>query len=334
MKRRLLRTLGFVIVAGVTVGGATVGYLYVRKPATAPPPGITVPMTEARIARGRYIYKLADCDGCHSERDYSRFGGPVVESGRGRGVVFPPELGLPGTITAPNITPDPETGLGAWTDGEKIRAIREGVGRDGAALFPMMPYEAYRSMSDEDVESLVAYLNTLPPIRNQVPRSQVRFPVSLLMKSAPQPAGPVPPPDRSDRLRYGEYLVKIGDCGGCHTPAENGKPLAGMAYAGGKLFRIGPFQVVSSNITPDPKSGLGTWSEDYFLRRFYLYRDYVNQGSPHVGKESFTLMPWLNLATLPPDDLKAMYAYLRTVPPVHHYVNPHPAAGGGERAAR
>jgi len=74
--------------------------------------------------------------------------------------------GLPGTVTAPNVTPDYESGIGGWTDGEKIRAIREGIDKHGRALFPMMPYKSYASMSDEDVESLVAYLNTLPPMKN------------------------------------------------------------------------------------------------------------------------------------------------------------------------
>ena len=78
---------------------------------------------------------------------------------------MPPEAGLPGRVAARNITPDKETGIGNWTDGEKIRAIREGIGRDGHALFPMMPYESFRHMSDEDVYSLVAYLNSLPPVK-------------------------------------------------------------------------------------------------------------------------------------------------------------------------
>src|SRR5262249_33855917 len=154
------------------------------------------------------------------------------------GVEFPKELGLPGKIASRNITPDVETGIGSWTDGEKIRAIREGVSRDGTALFPMMPYERFRQMSDEDVKSLGAYLNTLPPVKHQVERSQVDFPVSVLIKSAPQPAGAVASPNQSDRFAYGEYLVSLAGCGGCHTPTEKGEPKPGMAFAGGERFAV------------------------------------------------------------------------------------------------
>ncbi len=324
LQKRLAGILGISMVAAITLCATGVGYLYLRKPAMAPPSKARVPMTAERIARGKYIFQLADCDGCHSERDYSRFSGPVVESGRGKGFVFPKELGLPGTIVARNITSDPETGLGAWTDGEKIRAIREGISRDGTVLFPLMPYESFRKMSDEDAESLVAYLNTLPPIRHRLPRSEVAFPVSLMIKRAPKPAGTVAPPDRGDRLKYGQYLVTVAGCIGCHTPSEKGHPKPGMEGAGGERFQIGSATVVSANITPDTKTGIGTWSEEYFLNRFYQYRDYAEQGPPRVGLESFTLMPWLSLAKLPPDDVKAIYAYLRTLRPVYQYVETHP----------
>jgi len=94
-------------------------------------------------------------------------------------------------IVAANITPDRETGIGAWSDGEKIRAIREGIDRDGRVLFPMMPYVNYRRMSDEDVYAIVAYMNSLPAVRNSLPATSIKFPVSLLIKSVPQPAGQV-----------------------------------------------------------------------------------------------------------------------------------------------
>jgi len=236
----------------------------------------------------------------------------------------PPELGLPGVVAPRNITPDKETGIGNWTDGEKIRAIREGVSRDGTALFPMMGYQRYRHMSDEDVYSLVAYLNTITPVRNAIPRSKIAFPVSLLMKGAPQPAGHVAEPDRSNRVKYGEYLVTLAGCMGCHTPSKQGKPLKGLTLAGGEQFRLPGMVVVSANITPDPQTGIGRWSEQDFLDRIYQYKEYAEKGSPHVGPESFTLMPWLNFAQLEPEDLKAIYAFLRTQKPVYHVVDSHP----------
>jgi mono/diheme cytochrome c family protein len=324
LKRILLIGLAFII----AVPAAGVGYLYLRKPAQAPAPSIRVPMTPERIARGKYLFTVADCDGCHSQRDFERMGGPVVESGRGRGNVLSSFVeGMPGVVVARNITPDPETGIGAWTDGEKIRAIREGIDKNGNALFPMMPYGELRHMSDDDVQALVAYLNTLAPIRNPLPATQLNFPVSVLIKGAPQPVGSVPSPDVSTKVKRGRYLVSIAGCGGCHTRSEKGKPVAGMEFAGGEVFATKAGTVVSANITPDPQTGIGKWSEDYFLKKFYDYKEYAAGAAPRIaGPESFTLMPWLNFSRLAPEDLEAIYQYLRTVKPVYHAVETHPAA--------
>jgi mono/diheme cytochrome c family protein len=325
MIKTTVRIIGFFLAAVMITAVSGISYLYLRKPAMAPPADINVAITRARLARGKYLYNLADCDGCHSQRDFSRFDAPVVESGRGRGNVFPPDMGLPGVVAPRNITPDKETGIGTWTDGEKIRAIREGISRDGTALFPMMGYERFRHMSDEDVYSLVAYLNTLTPVRNQVQRSKIVFPVSMLMKGAPRPVGHVPQPDHSNKVKFGEYLVTMAGCMECHTPAKEGKPLPGMTLAGGQEFRFPGALVVSANITPDLETGIGRWSEQNFLDRVYQYKEYAEKGSPHVGPESFTVMPWLNFAQLEPEDLKAIYAFLRTQEPIYHSVDSHPA---------
>ena len=326
MWKKVVLTL-LVLVVGLPACG--LGYLYLRKPAQAPASSAKVRMTPERIARGKYIFEyLSDCEGCHSERDFSRVGGPVVESGRGRGNVMSSLVeGMPGTVVAANITPDRETGIGAWTDGEKIRAIREGVDRDGRALFPMMPYTGYRNMSDEDVESVVAYLNALAPVRNPLPQTQLNFPVGLFIKSVPQPAGNVAPPDRSDRMSYGKYLVSLGGCGDCHTPIEKGQPVAGKEFAGGQVFRTTIGTVVTANITPDLETGIGKWSEEFFLKKFYDYKEYGEGASPKApGPEAFTLMPWLSFSHLEEDDLRAIYAYLRTLKPVHNPVETHPDA--------
>jgi mono/diheme cytochrome c family protein len=293
-------------------------------PARATPADIRVEATPERIARGQYLYTLGDCDGCHSPRDFSRFAGPVVGR-RGEGFVFPPEFGLPGLVVAPNITPDPETGLGRWTDGEKIRAIRDGIGRDGRALFPMMPYPFLSRMSDEDAASLVAYLNTLPPASSALPRTKLDFPASVLTRTAPRPVANVPEPDRSDPVAYGGYLVALSGCTECHTMDNKGRLRQDMLFAGGREFRMHGAVVVSSNITPDPETGIGKWSERDFVARFHAYRGYLKSGPPSVGPEGFTLMPWLNLSQLPPEDLKAMYAYLRAQRPVHNQVEVRPA---------
>jgi mono/diheme cytochrome c family protein len=285
-------------------------------------------MTAARVARGRYLFTLADCDGCHSERDFSRFGGPVMPSGRGKGTVFPASFGLPGTVVAPNITPDAGTGIGNWTDGEKIRAIRDGVDREGRALFPLMPYESYRHMSDEDVYSLVAFLKTLAPVSSTLPKTKLDFPVSLLIKGTPRPAGSVAAPDRGNRVAYGEYLAAIGGCVDCHTPMKGGQPDESMRLAGGRLFRLGSLVVVSANITPDEETGIGSWNEQQFLNRFYVYKQFAEKAPPQAGPQAFTLMPWLALSQIEPQDLSAIFAYLRTQGAIRNRVVTHPAAAG------
>jgi hypothetical protein len=169
-------------------------------------------------------------------------------------------------------------------------------------------------MCDEDVYSLVAYLDTLTPVKRRHPVTQLDFPVALFIKSAPQPVGSVGHPDLSSKEKKGEYLVRIGGCRGCHT----------ATLSGGEKF-IGPgATVVSANISPDPSTGIGRWSEQDFINKFAQYREYAVNGPPKVGPESLTLMPWLNFSQLPEDDLRAIYAYLRTVPAVKKAVETHP----------
>lgn len=321
--RAWIKIVGAVFgVVGLAIAG---GFAYwgVLLPRTAAPRTESVIPTPERLARGKYIFEVvADCSGCHSVRDFTRFGGPVVPGGHGKGQIIE-EGGL--RITIPNITPDLETGIGTWSDGEKIRAIREGIGKDGRVLFPLMPYQNFRFMSDEDVESVVAYLDNLPPIRNKLPETQVPFPASFLIRSAPQPAGSVKAPPRGDTAQYGAYLVGIASCATCHTPADKGKLIEDLRFAGGRRFDFGSVSVVSANITPDPETGIGSWTEDYFKQRFTLHRAYLEKGSPKVGPEQFTIMPWLNLCQLEPDDLSAIYKYLQKQPSIRNKVEKHPA---------
>jgi mono/diheme cytochrome c family protein len=321
----LKKIAGALALIAILVVAGGFSYLYFRKPATAPPGAIKVEMTSERIARGKHLFQnLLGCDGCHSQHDESRFGRPVTEAGRGQGFVFPPEADLPGTVVAGNITADRETGIGAWTDGEKIRAIREGIGRDGHVIFPMMPYPNYRLMSDEDVYAVVAYLNSLPAVRNPLPPTRVGLLVSLMVKGVPQPAGAVPPPNHGDKLKYGEYLVTMASCAECHTQVEKGQPVLAKRLAGGREFRTPYAIVVSGNITPDADTGIGKWTEQQFLDKIYQYKEYAQKGSPPVGPEGYTLMPWLGLSQLSPEELGAIYTYLMSQPAVHNAVETHP----------
>ena len=114
--------------------------------------------TPERLERGKYLTEnVTPCFGCHSPRDWSKNESPEAQGMHGAGMANFPFEGLPGTVHAPNITPDKETGAGNWTDDQMARAIREGIGFDGRALFPMMPYENFRRLSDEDLASIIVY---------------------------------------------------------------------------------------------------------------------------------------------------------------------------------
>ena len=311
----------------LTAGAAGYVYLSTRKPNALPAETVSAPASPEAIARGRYLFTVgADCDGCHSQRDWEKFAGPIVASGRGKGFEFPAELGLPGRVIAANITPDVETGIGAWTDGEIVRAIREGVSRDGRALFPMMPYQAFAKMSDSDVLAVVAYMKTIPPVRNALPRTELNFPVNFLIVSAPAPARKVPEPDVYNKVEWGRHLVTLAGCDGCHTRREKGEAVPGMEFAGGEPFTLMGYKAVSANITPDQDTGIGKMSEDEFVERFHQYRKYLQEGPPPMKAENFTIMPWLQMAQMPREELSAMYAFLRTVKPVNHSVETRPGA--------
>lgn len=310
----------------VLAAGGIAAWVATYEPESRPAPNTTVAVTPERVERGRYVYTLAACDSCHSPSDETRQFRPVIEAMRGSGQLLDFE-GLPGRVYARNITPDLETGLGKWSDGEKIRAIREGISRDGHALFPMMPYGNYRHMSDDDVEALVAYLNTLKPVRNPLPATELDFPVNIFIKGAPRPVnGPIAPVTKSDRA-YGEYLATIGSCAECHTPSVRGQSDPAKRLAGGMRFGVKPLKVavVSANITPDPDTGIGKWTPEYFLERFQRHRNVPVESLPRMTPENFTMMPWLSGAQLTDEDLTAIYNYLRTVTPVSNKVVTHPA---------
>ncbi len=317
--------LSALVSLAIVVAG-TVGYLYFRSPEMAPPWTGKIEATPERLARGRILFhNVTHCGDCHSRKDETRFGRPELPGGIGAGQLFSAGPDFPGSVTAQNLTPDPETGLGSWTDGEKVRAIREGVDKHGRALFPIMPYPDYGRLSDEDVKAIVVYMNSLAPVKNALPPSRINFPVNLLIKGAPRPVGHVPEPDRGDPLKLGEYLVHVAGCDSCHTPMVKGQHDYSKRFGGGRDFP-GPngIRVVSANISPDPETGIGRWSEAQFLEKFYQYRKYVDGPSPQVGPDGFTVMPWLGVCQWPEEDLKAVFAFLMRQKPVYQAVETRP----------
>ena len=270
-------------------------------------------VTPQRLERGRYLaVGLSGCRECHSQHEWNAHGAPVIPGTEGAGQWFnTPDM--PGRIVAPNLTPDQQTGAGAWTDDQLARAIREGIGHDGRALFPMMPYPEFRNMSDEDVASVVVYLRSLPPVHSQLPTTEIMFPVKYLIRGVPQPLmAPVASPDPADRVKYGQYLATIGGCGVCHTPQQRGQTVAGFEYAGGALM-TGPWgEAAAANITPDP-SGINYYDDVLFIQ--VMRTGYVK------ARKLNSIMPFGAYKNLTDDDLMAIFAYLRTVKAVKHRVD-------------
>ena len=233
-----LIALGSLVVLLAIVITLTIGWSPFFGPKARALTNRTFERTPQRLERGRYIATgLSSCLYCHSPHDWTSRGTPMVAGKEGSGEVLP-YVGLPGRIVAPNLTPDRETGAGSWTDDQLARAIREGIGHDGRALFPIMPYQHYRNMSDEDLASVVVYLRSLPAVHNQLPATEISFPVNYLIRSAPEPiAAPVADVVSSDQLKYGTHLADLAGCSDCHTPEVRGQNVSGMDFAGGFPLR-------------------------------------------------------------------------------------------------
>jgi mono/diheme cytochrome c family protein len=305
-----LIVLVVLLAVGITL---TIGWRPFLGPKARPLTSRRFEATPQRLERGRYIASsLSGCLFCHSSADWSKHGSPLFPGTEGAGEIEP-FGGLPGRIVAPNLTPDQQTGAGNWTDDQLARSIREGTGHDGRALFPMMPYPHFKNMSDEDLASVVVYLRSLPPIHNELPPTEIIFPVKYLIRSAPEPIeGSVSRPDPSDRVKWGEYLVTLAGCSDCHSPADKGSPIHGMDFAGGELMQVGKLAAATANITPDA-TGISYYDEALFIQA--IRTGYVK------ARELSSIMPFGVYGKLTDDDLKAMFAYLRTLKPVKHRVD-------------
>jgi len=268
-------------------------------------------VNSARMERGRYLVDSVNgCFGCHTDQDWSKPGAPPAAGREGSGHVWA-DQGLP-WLVAPNITPDKETGVGNWSDDALARAIREGIGHDGRTLFPLMPYPHYREMSDEDLASIIVYLRSVPPVRNQLPVTKIPFPLNFLMNNVPQPVTAPVTVDTSTDEKRGAYLVTMAACSDCHTPQEKGQPIAGMEFAGGFLLHEPKGDVVSTNITP-AASGIVYYNDATFIQA-------LRQGK--VGARPLRAsMPWYFFGKMTDSDLKSIFAYLKTVKPVRHQID-------------
>ena len=289
-------------------------------PRDIPVPDLTVPTDAATVERGRYLANhVAVCMDCHSTRDWNYYAGPIVDGSLGMGgEVFDQSAGLPGVIIAKNITPH---ALGEWSDGELYRAITGGLQNDGDALFPLMPYDAYRTMAQDDILAIMAYLRSLTPIANDTPDHQLDFPLNLIVNAIPLAAEPRTVNRADDSLAgqqaYGAYLAQMAGCTWCHSPVNaTQQAIPEQLLAGGHEFVLPNGKIVrATNISSDPATGIGNWTQAQFIARFRQYQGEAGQTIPMGEDGNNTLMSWTLFADMSDEDLAAIYAYLMASEP-------------------
>ncbi|SFU20454.1 Cytochrome c, mono-and diheme variants [Algoriphagus locisalis] len=319
--KKIFKVLGYLLGAFVILIVCGVAFVNFTFPKVSPAQDLTISHSPDRVARGTYLANhVTVCIDCHSARDFSQLSGPIAPGTFGSGGDrFDQSMGFPGVFYARNITP---FGISDYTDGELYRLITTGVTNEGRAMFPLMPYGYYGKMDPEDIYDIIAYIRTLEPIENEIPDSKADFPVSIILKTIPKDASPQPKPAKTDQVAYGKYLMNAAACMDCHSPVDaQGTILAGKEYSGGREFAFPDGSVVrSANLTNDENTGLGSWSEGMFVERFKQYLDSGYQ-LPKVQPGEFnTIMPWTMYAGMEEDDLKAIYAYLKTVEPIPNQV--------------
>lgn len=272
------------------------------------------------IARGRYLATAADCGACHTKPGGKPYAGGVA-------------LETPfGTLVGPNITPDRDAGIGAWTDDEFVAALHDGRGRGGVRLFPAMPYSAYTKMSRADALAIRAYLETIQPVPDRIEPNQLPFPLSIRFNMAVwnalnfTPGRLEPDPAKSTEWNHGRYLVDaLGHCGACHTPKTYLGADKNSAYLqGGRLQ--GWF---APNITADNRKGIGGWSIDELVS--YL-KTGANKDAIATGDMTEEIVH--SSSHMTDDDLKAIAVYLKSLvpegaiaPPALAASDPHMVAG-------
>ena len=253
-----------------------------------------------RIERGRDLAAQGDCTGCHTLR-----GGPPFAGGVALQTPF-------GTLVAPNITPDRETGIGAWSEEEFLRSMHEGIAAGGKRLYPAMPYTAYTRMSERDVRDIWAYLRTVEPVRNAIEPNQLPFPFNIRAVMWVwntlnfSPGRFRPDPNRSEQWNRGAYLVEgAGHCGTCHTPKTFlGADRSGEALRGAVLQGW-----YAPPITGNPWQGVGGWSAEEIVQ-------YLRTGANRHAMASGPMAEVVENSTMhmKEEDLRAIAAYLREVP--------------------
>ena len=306
---------------------AALSYIKIALPNVGAAPDMKVEITPERVSRGEYLANhVAVCIDCHSKRDWSRFSGPPDTTSLGMGGdVFDQKFGFPGTYYARNITPE---GISRYSDGELFRAITTGVDKEGKALFPVMPYRYYGQMDEEDIKCIIAYIRTLKPIKNQVPTSSSDFPMNVIINTIPQKASFTQLPPTTDIVTYGKYITTAAGCIECHTKADKGNLIAGTEFGGGREFPFPDGSVVRSlNISSDAETGIGGWTADDFINVFHTRSDSASVHTVLQPGDFNSIMPWSMYGKMTDEDLKAVFAYLKTTAPIKNTVDAFTPAG-------
>jgi mono/diheme cytochrome c family protein len=267
--------------------------------------GASTATAQTPVERGRYLVEgILTCGNCHSPRGP----GGVIDAARlyagGPQVWDTPEY----TVKGSNITPDKQTGIGGWSTADVKRALREGKRPNGRQLSPQMPYPFYKIFAPADLDAVAAYLVQVPAVSSKV-QAPVYKVAKMHVDVPPGAEKPLPESAMKDPVKRGFYLVTIGHCMECHTPAVNGRrDFKGALGKGGEKFE-GPFGVsVSRNITSHKTSGIGAWSDAEIKRA-------ITEGMRKDGSKLKPPMGFAWYARMSAADLDAIVAYLRTVPP-------------------
>jgi len=259
-------------------------------------------LAETPVERGGYLVNtVMTCQNCHTPMGPN---GPQFDKALSGGLTF--DL-PPFKVTASNITPDPETGIGKWTDAQLKTLLRQGVRPDGVKVAPVMPTGFYEMLTDKDVNAIVAYLRTVKPVKNEIPAPEYKM--AFERDIPPGTEKPMPEAQLADKVKRGFYLATAAHCMECHTPRVRGRlDFTGGLGKGGEEFP-GPWGVsVSANITSDKERGLGNWSDAEIKRA-------ITQGVARDGTKLKPPMGYPFYARMTDGDLDAIVAWLRTVPP-------------------
>jgi mono/diheme cytochrome c family protein len=315
--KKFLKITGIVLLIIVVLIIGLITYITTQLPDVGAAPELTINATPEMLKRGEYLaHTFANCIDCHSVRDFSKFAGPIVPGTEGQGGMDFGEGA--GFVPASNITSDVETGIGGWTDGEIYRAITMGVDKEGKPLAPMMPYKAFQTIDENDILSIIAYIRTLSPVKNEVPEKKLNFPMNIIVHMIPSKPAFTEIPDFNDKISYGKYYAI--SCQYCHTPSDAGEFDMSKLMAGGVEFPFPTGGIVrSANITPDKQTGIGNWTEEVFIEKFKFFSKPENIHSVQPG-EFNTIMPWTFYSKMTDEDISAVYNYLMTLEPIKNNV--------------